>query len=932
MTNQISFKKHFFRRIDIYVFSLFFSCLLCFTSCYKKPKDKKLTIGFSQCVGSDTWRKTMLEEMKMELSLRSGTNLIYTDANNSSEKQIQQVEKMINDGIDLLIISPNEAFPLTAIVEQVYDKGIPVIIIDRKTSSSRYTAYVGAENYQVGKMAAQYITKLLKGKGKVVEILGLPGSSPAMERDKGFCDELRKFPEMKLQLQVYGNWIAGSTYQQLEKNKDNILASDAIFAHNDVMAGSVREFLQRNNTLKPIKVIGVDALPGPGGGLQMVSDKKITASVLYPTGGKEAINIAFRILNKEPFSKENILQSLVIDSTTVQLMKLQWAKVSSQQKDIERQQIKLTDQLRIYDNQRLVLSIIVVTLVLAVIFGGLAFSALLENRKINKSLEQKNKEILDQRNQLLDASAKIEAATEEKLNFFTNISHEFRTPLTLILSPLEDLLKNEKVSYGDKKELKMIQKNAYRLLKLVNELIDYRKIEHQKFRVHPTKNNAQSFLTDIIESFRYWAIKKEINLKLTGTKEEIVTNFDVNILEKVILNLLSNALKFTPRQGKITVTLLGGIDKFSIEVADNGSGMTEDELLHVWDQFYQSDTVESRGSGLGLALALELVHLLGGSIEVQSKKWHGSTFKVILPLEKSAVGEQLEERSIERKNELSEQIKMFITDESLLGEKQVNIGQEYIKDHSVLIIEDNIDLLNYLSEKLSSTYEIFTATSGNKGLTEAFEKIPDIIVSDVVIPGMSGKEITRTLKNDLRTSHIPIILLTAQGSLEQQIEGIQSMADVYMTKPFHFDYLLANVQNLIRNRLILKEHYISDISTNGEKKSVLSVLDKKFLNDFSGIVEHHLSNEALSVDDLAKTIGISRIQLYRKVKALLDCSITDYILNRRLKKASYLLLNEEYSISEISFKVGISSPTYFSTLFKGKYGMSPSEFKKKQST
>lgn len=873
----------------------------------------------------------MLEEMKMELSLRSGTALIYMDANNSSSKQIQQVEKMVSDGIDLLIISPNEASPLTAIVEQVYDKGIPVIVIDRKTSSSRYTAYVGAENYQVGKMAAQYIVKLLQGKGKVVEILGLPGSSPAMERDKGFSDELSRFPAIKLQSQIYGNWIGGSTYQQLERDRDRILASDAIFAHNDVMAASATEFLKHNKSVKPIHVIGVDALPGQGGGLQMISDKKITASVLYPTGGKEAINIAFKILNKQPFSKENILQSLVIDSSLVQLMKLQWAKVSSQQKDIERQQNMLADQLRVYDSQRLVLSIIVITLVLAVIFGGLAFFSLLENRKINKSLEQKNTEILDQRNQLLDASAKIEAATEEKLNFFTNISHEFRTPLTLILSPLEDLLHHKKASDGDKKELRMIQKNAYRLLRLVTELIDYRKIEHQKFRVHPTNNDVQFFLTDIVESFRYSAIKKEINLKLVGPKEQILTSFDVNILEKVILNLLSNALKFTPRQGKIKVAFLTGFDNLSIEVADNGSGMSEDELLHVWDQFYQSDTVESRGSGLGLALVRELVHLLGGQIEVQSKKWQGSTFKVILPLAKPVIGEPIEQRSIERRNQLSEQVKIFITDESPLEEQSVYIGQEYIREHSVLIIEDNIDLLNYLSGKLSSDYEIFTARSGSQGLNEAFEKIPDVIVSDVVIPGISGKEIAKTLKTDLRTSHIPIILLTAQSSPEQQIEGIQSMADVYLTKPFHFDYLLANVQNLIRNRIILKEHYISDISVGGEKKLTISALDKKFLNDFAGIVEHHLGNEALSVDDLAKTIGISRIQLYRKVKALLDCSITDYILNRRLKKASYLLLNEEYSISEIAFMVGVSSPTYFSTLFKGKYGMSPSEFKKKKS-
>ncbi|WP_244095047.1 substrate-binding domain-containing protein [Pedobacter alluvionis] len=929
MNNKIFRKMANIQGVKLWLLGLI-TTLFFFSSCSEKKQEKKFTIGFSQCVGSDLWRETMLEEMKMELSLRSGTNFIYKDANNSSKKQIEQVEELVDNHIDLLIISPNEASPLTDIVEKVYNKGIPVIVLDRKTSSSQYTAYVGAGNYQVGKMAGQYITKLLKGNGKVVEILGLPGSSPAMERDKGFSEELSKSPGIKLAAQVYGNWVARSTLQELEKNKEKILQSDAIFAHNDVMAASAKDFLRHHKASEHIKVIGVDALPGPGGGLQLISEGKISASVLYPTGGKEAISIAFKVLNKEPFSKENILQSLVIDSSLVQLMKLQWAKVSSQQRDIERQQTMLSDQLEIYDNQKLVLNFIVITLVLAVIFGGLAFFSLLENRKINKSLEQKNVQILDQRNKLIDASAKIEEATEAKLNFFTNISHEFRTPLTLILSPLEDLLESDKIQSGEKRELTMIQKNAYRLLKLINELIDYRKIEHQKFHVQPTSNNVQSFMNEIIESFRYGALKKDIALKFSFPKHDIVANFDVNILEKVILNLLSNALKFTPAHGRIHVNLTTEDNNFIISVADNGSGMNQEELQQVWDQFYQSNTSESRGSGLGLSLTRELVHLHGGSIEVQSRKWQGSTFTVTMPCGEPIDSKLSPVSADDRSFSLTEQVKVYITEELPAENRQIDPIGEYIKEYSVLIIEDNLDLLNYLQEKFSVNYEVFTATTGNQGLHEAFEKIPDIIVSDVIIPGMSGKEIAKKLKTDLRTSHIPLILLTAQASPEQQIEGINSMADLYMTKPFHFDFLQANVRNLLANRMLLKEHYISDISSGAEKKSTLSVLDKKFLNDFAGIVEHHLGNETLNVEDLAKMIGISRIQLYRKVKALLDCSITDYILNRRLKKATYLLTNEDYSISEIAFKIGISSPTYFSTLFKGKYGMSPSEFKKKQ--
>ncbi|HEX8019296.1 substrate-binding domain-containing protein, partial [Mucilaginibacter sp.] len=415
--------------------------LLLFTGCKKADKRSQYTIGFSQCIGSDLWRRNMLDEMKMELSLHPDAQFIYTDADGNSKKQVEQVKKMLDEGIDLLIISPNEAQPLTGIVEQAYNKGIPVIVIDRKTSSESYTAYVGANNYQLGKMAGEYVGSVLKGSGNIIEVMGLPGSSPAIERQRGFSDGVSKFGNIHITAQVYGDWLKANAQKQLEMMQPALKNADAIFAHNDVMAQGTREVLNRLEPQRKVKVFGVDASPGNSGGLQMVASKTITASMLYPTGGKEAITIAFRILNKESFAKQNILQSLVIDSTNVQLMKLQWNKINSQQKDIERQQSLLAEQREVYNSQELVLNIIVITLVLDIVFGGLAFYSLMENRKINKSLEVKNDEILSQRNQLIEMSALAEAATEAKLNFFTNISHEFRTPLTLILSPVEDMMR-----------------------------------------------------------------------------------------------------------------------------------------------------------------------------------------------------------------------------------------------------------------------------------------------------------------------------------------------------------------------------------------------------------------------------------------------------------------------------------------------------------
>ncbi|MDR6945114.1 substrate-binding domain-containing protein [Mucilaginibacter pocheonensis] len=903
--------------------------MLMAVGCKKADKTSQYTIGFSQCIGSDLWRRTMLDEMKMELSLHPDVKFIYTDAGGNSQKQTEQVKKMLDDGIDLLIISPNEAKPLTDIVEQTYNKGIPVIVIDRKTSSALYTAYVGADNYQIGRMAGEYLGSVLKGKGNVAEVMGLPGSSPAIERDRGFNDGIKKHPGIHITVQVYGDWLKANAQKQLIKIEPALKNVNAIFAHNDVMASGTRDVLNKLQISKGVKVLGVDALPGNGGGLQMVASKIINASLLYPTGGKEAITTAFRILNKESFTRENLLQSVVIDSTNVQLMKLQWSKINSQQKDIERQQSLLEEQRQIYNNQQVILNVIVITLVLAIVFGGLAFYSLMENRKINKSLEAKNNEILLQRNQLIEMSARAEVATEAKLNFFTNISHEFRTPLTLILSPVEDMMGNEKLNIIAGKSLKLIHKNIFRLLRLVNQLIDYRKIEYDKQQINSSLSNIVEFVRDIMNSFSDNAQKRNISLTLTTSEPRIMVWYDANLLDKVFFNLISNSLKFTNDNGRIHISLhKNDDDTIDIAVQDNGTGMEPEEVAHVFEQFYQADNSASKGSGLGLALSKEIVTLHHGTITVNSKKWQGTTFTIKLPLLSDQL-EQQEQANIKTNHaQIEERAKIYVTDleEPVIKNEEQQFGTP--KEQSILIIEDNKDLLNYLQEKLGETYEIFTADNGTSGLTETFERVPDLIISDVVLPSISGKNITQNLKTDMRTSHIPIILLTAQSSVEQQIDGMTSMADAYIVKPFNYDHLLATIKNLLKNRIILKEHFTSDVT--GSSVPVSKNLDKKFLNDFAGIVEQNLANENFNVDEICKLIGISRIQLYRKVKALLGCSISDYILNRRLKKAKYLLINEGLPISEITYMVGFSTPNYFSTVFKAKYGCTPSEYKRKQ--
>ncbi|MGN6181523.1 MAG: substrate-binding domain-containing protein [Mucilaginibacter sp.] len=915
-------------------FHKYLKCLFCvllpiilISGCHRAKPKASYIIGFSQCVGSDLWRRTMLDEMKTELSLHPGAEFVYADAKGDSKRQISQISKMLDQGLDLLIVSPNEAQPLTPIVESAYERGIPVIVIDRKTSSNLYTAYVGADNYEIGKMAGQYIASLSKDPINVIEVMGLPGSSPAIERDKGFVDGIKKSPNVHLINKVYGDWLKSNAQKALLTIKSQLPDVDAVFSHNDVMAAGTRRVLDSLQIKKKIKVIGVDALPGNEGGIMMVNKKVIDATLLYPTGGKEAIVTAFQILEKDQFLRDNILQSLVIDSANVRLMELQWSKINSQQNDIVRQQQLLKEQDEIYKDQQTILNIIVISLVLAIIFGGLAFYWLMENRKINKSLEQKNDEILLQRNRLIEMSAKAEAASEARLNFFTNVSHEFRTPLTLMLAPLQDLITSDNISDVATRNFKMIQQNAFRLLKLVNQLIDYRKIGYERQSLNASANNIVDFVRDITDSFRLIAKKSNINLEFNSQKKEVIVWFDPNMLDKVFFNLISNAIKFTSENGQIKVAVFAGDDDFvQVEIKDNGIGIGKEDIDKIFNQFYQAENAPISGSGIGLSLSKEIVEIHHGQITVQSKKWNGTTFIVTLPLGEGHLNNEQKSADNNEWNDLNQRSQIYLADLEKVVEKPEKDIFSKPKEFTLLIVEDNPDLLHYLVEKFSPYFEVESEDNGKNALSRAFDIVPDLIISDVLLPGQTGKQLSEKLKSDIRTSHIPIILLTAQGSLEHQISGIEAKADLYITKPFSFEYLLASVNNLIDNRNLLKEHFTNDFSAI--EKVPAKNIDKKFLHDFAGIVEQNLSNEKFSVDDICKIIGISRIQLYRKVKALMGCNIADYILNRRLLKAQHLLNTENLTIAEITYRIGFSNPNYFATVFKTKFGCTPSEYKK----
>jgi signal transduction histidine kinase/DNA-binding response OmpR family regulator/ABC-type xylose transport system substrate-binding protein len=928
--NQNIFRSPEFLYFLFFISVMLFFCEVNLTSCNAKVKEKRYTIGFSQCTGADGWRKTMLEEMRRELSFHDNIDFIYKDADGTSQNQVDQIKELVNQNIDLLIVSPNEVTPLSPIIQKVYNSNIPVVVVDRRTDSKKYTAFIGASNYEVGENAGRYAVSLLKGKGNVIELTGLPDASPVIDRHDGFLTAISNYPGIN-----YIKKLDANSKPFLEKEEEVLKSGniDLIYAQNDFFAFDAFKICKKLGLEKTIKIIGIDGLPIKGGGLDMVANKYISATVLYPTGGQEAIQTSVNILEGKPYQKENQLPTTIIDSSNVRIMKLQTEKVLAQQKDIDRRQKKIEKQRIIETNQTNLIYIISISLVLAVILGAILFYYLRQNRKINATLALQNEEISTQRNQLIELGKKAQEANEAKIKFFTNISHELRTPLTLILSPIEELLQNEKIYRYAGGSLLLIQRNAIRLLRLINQLMDFRKIEIDKLKLRVSENDIVVFLNQIIESYKSIAKKRNIDLRLITKLNFLNVWFDETMLDKVLFNLLSNAFKFTNDDGHIHVF----IDKDEagknvvITVEDNGAGMTKTTIEHAFELFYQGEYENYKGSGLGLALSKELINLHHGTIDIESEKWKGTKFTITLPLGDSHWDKQEIMSKEIAKMVMYEDEKIYTTELLTQEQPEESLSSGGSKENSILIIEDYPDLKNFLKNSLAKNYEILEADNGNSALQHAFETIPDLIISDVMLPGKDGFELTNILKSDIRTSHIPIILLTARTSVESQISGMKYNADSYITKPYNQKYLEENIRSLLANRSLLKEHYTGQIPSE-LKTQTLSKLDRKFINEFNSQVESNIANENFSIEDICKHIGISKMQLYRKVKALLNSNVNEYILNVRLQKAKYLLRHEELSIGEVAYKVGFSSPAYFSTVFKSKFKATPSEFKEKVNT
>lgn len=889
--------------------------------CQSASERKTYTIGFSQCTGGDEWRRAMLNDMNRELALYPHFKLLYKDAANSTSTQLTQIRELVAQGIDLLIISPNETSPvLTEAIDAVFQSGTPVILLDRKITSDSYNSFIGADNLEIGRMVGEAIPNLLQNKGKVVEVWGLRSSSPAQERHKGLVEGLAKSKAVELIGELDGEWEQDTARKAAQAHLDLLRQAGLVFAHNDVMALSVQRVCTEAG-INPLPLfVGIDGLPGAKSGLQGLMEGKLTATFLYPTGGEEAIEVAAQILAGKAAKREYILSSIRIDHSNIKAIKAQSDKLLHQQQDIEKLNQKIGQLNDTYATQKNALYVIITCLILAVLLGVWALYLVRAKQLSNKKLELQNQQINEQKNKIEEVSNKARQATEEKLRFYSYISHEFRTPLSLILTPVEDLLSQKAISQKDLKTgLVYIQKNAHRLLRLVDQMLDLRKTDAGKQLFQASEQDIVLFLREIVADFQQKAQKSKIDLQFITSSSRVALWFEPEKLDKVLFNLLSNAFKYTPRGGYIHVTLQESPDKVQIIVKDNGEGMSETEKERAFDLYFSGQKKYSLGTGLGLALSREFVHLHHGDIEVASSKNEGTTFTITLP--KGDAHLMIDEKtSLETTERITP---IFFEETDLPSSLPQPVEDGSNESATILLIEDNTDLSYYIVNKLNKMASISAYTNAEEGWEGILGTIPDLIICDVMLPGMDGFELTHRVKEDFRTSHIPVLLLTAKSQIDAQIEGSKAGADVYLTKPFNTVHLSETIKTMLNNRAKVQRRFGSEYVFTSDNKA-----EKRFLNELTARIESHISEAAFGVEKLSTEMGMSRVQLYRKVQALLQMNVNDYITEIRINKAKTLLRETNKSIAEIAYETGFNSPAYFTTLFRQKQNQTPSEYRK----
>ena len=852
---------------------------------------KKYVIGVSQC-SEDIWRDKLNNELVMSTYQHDNVTLKFASANDNDRLQKQQIEQFIKEGVNLLIVSPNQIHTISSVIDKAYDAGIPVILFDRKTDSRKYTAFIGADNYEAGHEIGYFIGQQLEGKGNIAEICGLQASSPAIERNRGFMDALKNYPDIKVVARGYGDWIKESGVTAM----DSILVQSKesfqyVFAQNDRMALGALQSIKKHK-VKGIKIVGIDALPVPGGGMESVRDGNLEASYIYPTRGDSVMQLALNILEKKPYKRDNYLKGALVTKANANVLLMQNEEMNKQTARLNALHGKVDTYLVQYNHQKMYIVLFSIILLLLIGIMVYIYRTILMKRRIE------------------------EEANKAKLQFFTNISHELRTPLTLIADPVNYIIHDDNLNSQQRSMLQIVQRNVLVLTQLVSEILDFRKVQNGKMELRLSDFNLAESMKQWIKLFSVSAQKKHIAISMDAP-DTIMLRADQDKIERICYNLLSNALKYTSEGGEISLMAKEEGGRVMISVADNGCGISSDELPYIFDRFYQAKNA-GRGTGIGLAIVKAFTELHHGEVSATSIEGKGSTFTIHIPVRQKG----------EVTNQPTEKIEQLVEPSS--AEEVPNqarhideLIQPYQTDKpEVLIIDDNIDIRTYLRSVLSEKYNVSEAADGKVGLELARKIVPDIVLSDIMMPVMDGLAFCQQLKTDKAISHIPVILLTARSLDEQRAEGYEHGADAYLSKPFSLRLLLSRIDNLIESRKKLNQTWSKGVEDD-EIGNISNEIDKSFLKQLRKIIQENLADSDLSVEQIGDEIGLSRVQLYRKVKALTGYSPVEIVRKARLTRARHLLQTTERTVSEVAYAVGFSTPSYFSKCYKDEFGENP---------
>jgi signal transduction histidine kinase/CheY-like chemotaxis protein/AraC-like DNA-binding protein len=902
---------------------------LCLASCAGEKAHKRFVVGVSQC-SEDTWRDKLNEELRIAATYYD-VALQIKSANDDVRLQTEQIDRFVEQGVDLLVVAPGQV-SISPAIDKAYEKGIPVIIFDRRTRSNKYTAYIGADNHDIGASMAEFMANANTAGTKVVELCGLSSSSPAIERDAGFDSVAAHRPNIDIVKKVYADWTEEGAYHVM----DSLLSTpypafNCLFAHNDRMAmGARRAVVKHGIDPKTIKLCGIDAMPQHGGGMQLVAEGKLFASSIYPTRGDEVMRLAMKILTHKPYDRENRLSSALVTEANARVLLMQYDETTRQQGHLSELRDRVDKTVSDFKTQRIYLLIMLGALLLL----GMAYVYVV---RANRAKARLNRQLADSVEQQRQMTKHIEELTHTQLQFFTNISHELRTPLTLIAGPTEQLLEDKTVQGTHRRMLQMVERNTKILIQLVSEILDFRKVQNNKAVLKLNRFNLAETLRLWADDFDAVTSRKGITVKVDAPADaaQATVIADRDKLARVFFNLMSNAVKYTPKDGTITITLRHNEGSFFFTMNnDSVKTISKDDLPHIFERFYQPKG-SIGGTGIGLALVKANVDLHHGSISATSSQEEGTTFSITLPdtqegYDPDADNDGNKDNSTKAEQGYVDDSYAPVNVEAAEKAERITNAEDFDADRPlVLIIDDNNGMRAYLRSILQDHYNVSEAVNGQQGLERARREVPKLVVCDVMMPVMDGLEFTRRLKADTATSHIPVILLTARSLSEQREEGYGTGADSYLTKPFTGSLLLARIDNLIHSRTLLRSLFSGNSKEEEKEEEMLGAQDQTFVTRLREVIRDNMGDSDFSVERIGEEIGLSRVQLYRKVKALTGQTPVELLRKARLERSRRLIEKTEKSVSEIAYEVGFTSPSYFNKCFKDEFGISPGAMREK---